>query len=262
MAKESDKYSIKTIEKGFLILDYISEQNHPVSLQEISDATQLNNNMAFRLLVSLVNSGYVKKDNYANLYSISLKSLKLSRNALHSVEIRKISMPYMEMLWSQYPKANINLAVYYQGEVLVIGRIDSQNLPRTYFTPGRVLPFHCSGLGKILTCTLPEKEIDELISKGLKQYTVNTITDEKKLKENLLQVRAEMVGRDRNEFIAGDNCSAVPILGKDGNIIAGLSLSALDNYMSEQEVENTIPKLKETAQRISSTLGYNSGFSF
>lgn len=217
MSSDADKYTIKAVERSFEILDYISERNHPVSFQEITGALNLNNNMAFRLLASLQNSGYLQKDEGSNCYFISLKSLKLSRNALRSIELRKIAFPYMEMLWSQYPNANINIAVYYQGEVLVIDRIDSQNLPRTYFTPGRVLPFHCSGLGKILTCTLPEEEINQLITeKGLKQYTVHTITSPEALKQELIKVRKEMVGRDRNEFISGDNCTAVPIFDKTG----------------------------------------------
>jgi DNA-binding IclR family transcriptional regulator len=41
-------------------------------------------------------------------------------------------------------------AVYYKGDILVLDRIDSVNLPRTYFTPGKAVPFHCTALGKIL----------------------------------------------------------------------------------------------------------------
>lgn len=257
MSEEPDKYNIKSLERSFLLLDYISEQTHAVSLNEITTATGMNNNMAFRILVTLQNAGYVKKDENTNLYSLTLKSLKLSRNALQSIEIRRIALPYMEMLWSLYPNCNVNIAVYYLGEVLVIDRIDSQNLPRTFFTPGRILPFHCTGLGKILTCTLPETEIDELISKGLKQYTNFTNTDPKKVKADLLQTKKEMVGRDRNEFIAGDNCSAVPILGEHGKIIAGLSVSALEMYMTAEEVEATFPKLKETSRRISEAMRFS-----
>lgn len=259
MTEDFDKYAIKTIERCFTILDYISEQYHSVSLLELTQATGMNNNMVFRLLVSLQQSGYVEKDENSNLYSITLKSLKLSRNALQSIEIRRIAMPYMEMLRGQYPNANVNIAVYYQQEVLVIERIDSQILPRTNFTPGKLLPFHCSALGKILTCTLPEDEIDSLIAKGLKQYTSKTNITVDTVKADLRQVKDSMIGRDRNEFIPGDNCSAVPIFGENGSIIAGLSISALEMYMSEEEVEGTIPKLKETARRISSAMGYNDG---
>jgi len=39
------------------------------------------------------------------------------------------------------------------------------NLPRTYFAPGKTLPFHATSLGKVLTCELPEKELDAMIEK-------------------------------------------------------------------------------------------------
>jgi len=260
MAADLDRYTIKTVERAFQILDYASEQSRPVSIQDINVALDINTNMTFRLLASLLNSGYMSKDDSTGLYSVSLKSLRLSRNALQSIEIRKICMPYLELLWNFFPKANANMAVYYQQDVLVIDRIDSLSLPRTYFTPGRTLPFHCTGLGKILTCTLEENEIDQLIKdKGLKQYTLQTITTPEGIKEELYKVRSEQVARDRNEFISGDNCSAVPIYGRGNKIIAGLSISALQPYMSSEEVEAAIPKLRETAMKISYTMGFNEG---
>ena len=260
MDSDSDRYNIKTVERAFQILDYACDQSGPVSLQDIGSALDIKTNMTFRLLASLLNSGYMVKDSSTGLYSVSLKSLRLSRNALHSVEIRRVCMPYLELLWNAFPKANLNMAVYYQGDVLVIDRIDSQSLPRTYFTPGRTLPFHCTGLGKVLTCTLSEMEIDQLIKdKGLKQYTVETITSTEGIKEELNKVRLERVGRDRNEFISGDNCSAVPVYGKEGAIIAAISISALEPYMTGEEVELAIPRLRETAMKISYTMGFNEG---
>ncbi len=257
MANDTDKYNIKTVARCFQILDFAAEQNGPISIQDVCTALDTNSNMAFRLLASLLNSGYLVKDPSTGLYSISLKTLKLSRSALQSQEIRKVTMPYLELLWNQYPKANVNMAVFHNGEVLMLDRIDTQSTPRTYFTPGRQLPFHCTALGKVLTSELPESEVDKLMAeKGLAKYTDETITTPEMFKEELAKVRKEGVARDRNEFIESDNCSAVPIRGKDGKIIAGISLSALVSNMNVDEIEATIPRLKETASRISYMMGY------
>lgn len=257
MPIDTDKYNIKTVARCFQILDYASEQSGPISIQDVCAALDTNSNMAFRLLASLQNSGYMTKDPYTGLYAISLKTLKLSRSALQSQEIRKVTMPYLELLWNQFPKANVNMAVFYNGEVLMLDRIDTQSTPRTYFTPGRQLPFHCSALGKVLTCELPEAELDKIIlDKGLNRYTEKTITDPKALKEELAKVRKEGVARDRNEFIEGDNCSAVPVRGRDGRIIAGISVSALTSNMAVEEIEASIPRLKDTASKISYMMGY------
>ena len=257
MATDSDKYNIKSVARCFQILDFASDHSGPISIQEVCIELEVNSNMAFRLLASLQSSGYMTKDPTTGLYSVSLKTLKLSRNALQSQDIRRVTMPYLELLWNQFPKANVNMAVFYNGEVLMLDRIDTQSTPRTYFTPGRQLPFHCTGLGKALTCRLPEEELDLLIAeKGLPQYTQDTITDPAKLKEVLAQVRMEGVARDRNEFINDDNCSAVPVIGANGEIVAAISVSALTSNMSEEEIEKAIPKLKETASKISYMMGY------
>ncbi len=258
--KDNDKYSIKTVRRCFQILDLAASSSRPLSIQDICTDLDVNPNMAFRLLSSVVSAGYMTKDETTGQYATSLKSLQLARNALLSLDIRKLTMPYMEMLWSQYPKANLNMAVYYAGEVLTVDRIDSLSIPRTYFTPGKALPFHCTALGKVLTCELPEAELDSLLAgHELKSFTARTITDPVSLKQELQKVRREQVARDRNEYLLNDNCNAVPIRDRTGRIVAAISLSAFENYLSVDEVESTIPALQETARKISYMAGYHDG---
>ncbi|MDR1278681.1 MAG: IclR family transcriptional regulator [Treponema sp.] len=257
---DNDKYNIKAVMRCLKILDLAASVDHPLSINEVCEAQNLNVNMAFRMLSSLVSSGFMVKDERTGLYAVSLKALQLSRNALLSLDIRKITMPYLELLWNQYPKANLNMAVYHDGEILVIDHIDSQDIPRTYFTPGKTVPFHCTGLGKILTCELPEDELDALIAqKGLKGFTEKTITQADVLKRELVRVRSDGLARDREEYILKDNCNAVPIRNNEGKISAAISLTAFETYMSVEEIEATIPALRNTAQRISSLAGFHDG---
>jgi DNA-binding IclR family transcriptional regulator len=152
------------------------------------------------------------------------------------------------------------MAVYHDGEILVVDRIDSQDIPRTYFTPGKTVPFHCTGLGKILICELDEGELDALIAqKGLKSFTENTITRADALKRELARVRSDQIARDREEYILKDNCNAVPIRNSEGKIIAAISLTAFESYMSVEEMEAAIPALRNTAQRISYMAGFQNG---
>ncbi len=253
----TEKYNIKAVSRCFQILDFASDHAGPISIQDVCAVLNTNSNMAFRLLASLQHSGYMTKDPSTGLYAISLKTLKLSRSALQNQEIRKITMPYLELLWNRFPKANVNMAVFHDGEILMLDRIDTQSTPRTYFTPGRQLPFHCTALGKVLTCELSEEQIDALIAKhGMPRYTADTITDPEALTTELEKVRTEGVARDRNEFIEGDNCSAAAVRDRNGSIIAAISVSALTSNMSVAEIEEAIPHLKDTAARISYVMGY------
>ena len=254
----TDRYNVKGADRCFQILDLAIKLDRPICINDVVSGLDVNTNMAFRLLSTIENCGYMTKNEENGYYSISLKSLQLSRNAFFSLDIRRLSMPYLEMVWEKNQKATLNLAVYYEGDILMVDRIDSLTLPRTYFTPGKQVPFHCTGVGKVLTCEFDDSLIDELIkTKGLKKYTKNTITDISKLKEELAKVKEEQVGRDRNEFVEGDNCSAVPIRDRHGSIVAAISMSALESNMSEADIEGSIPLLKDTSKKISYMLGYN-----
>ena len=255
---KDDKYSIKAAARCLKLMDYATTLARPVTIGDVCKELDTNSNMAFRMLNTLATAGYMSRDEVSGGYRISLKSLLLSRSALQSLEIRRITMPYLELLWNQFPKANANLGVRYEDAILLIDRIDTQSLPRTYFTPGKELPFYCSGIGKVLTAFRSNQEIDNLIAKtNFKAYTAYTVTDPKKIKEELEQVRQEGVGRDREEFVTNDNCSAAPIRDAHGHVIAAISLSALETNMSQDEIEAALPKVKETADRISSLIGYD-----
>lgn len=258
MAKEDERYNINAVTRSFQILDLLASKHEAISIPNVCEALGVNTNMAFRLLKSMEDTGYLVKDDRTGLYSLSLKVLKLSRTALQALEIRKFAMPYLEMLWSNFPKANINMGMRNGDEIIMVDRIDGNQLPRTYFTPGKLIPFHCTGLGKVLCSELPDEEILAMVERagGLKRYTANTITDTDALLKELAKVRAEGVGRDRNEYIIDDNCSAVPIRNADGHIAAAISASALSLAMTEDDIEGSIPKLRETANRISALLGF------
>ncbi|MDR0449764.1 MAG: IclR family transcriptional regulator [Treponema sp.] len=257
---ESGKYNIKAVIRCLKILDLAASADQPLSINGVCEALKLNVNMAFRMLSSLTASGFMVKDETTGLYAVSLKALRLSRNALLSLDIRKLTMPYLELLWNQYPRANLNMAVYQGGDILVIDHIDSQSVPRSYFTPGKTLPFHCTALGKILTCELGETELEALIvQKGLEAYTERTITRAEALKRELAEARAGQIAREREEYILKDNCNAVPLRDKQGKISAAISMSAFENYMSAEELEAAVPALGNTARRISSLAGFRGG---
>jgi DNA-binding IclR family transcriptional regulator len=251
-----DKYTIKAVTRCLQVLDLAGRSAHPLGTSDVVSALGMSSNMAFRMLSTLAASGFLTRDKNG-LYAVSLKALQLSRNALLSLEIRKITQPYMELLWKEYPKANINMAVYHEGEILVIDRIDSLSIPRTYFTPGKTVPFHCTALGKMLCSELPEAALDALIAeKGLKRFTPATITSPDGLKAELERVRSEQTARDREEYIPRDNCNAAPIRGRDGSIIAALSLTAFENNMTVEEMEAALPALQNTARRVSASAGF------
>jgi DNA-binding IclR family transcriptional regulator len=261
MANDKDddnKYNVKIVERCLSIFDLAAKSEGPFTVQQVMDELNINANMAFRLLSTMVTSGYINKNETTSAYTVSLKVFNLFNKALSSIDIRKIALPYMEMLGHQFPMANINLAVLYDGEVVQTDRIDSQTVPRTYFTPGKRIPFHASGLGKVLVSELYPEELEHIIDKngGLKEFTVHTITDYDQLVRELQKVRNHGYALDRQELVLNDNCNAAPIRDSKGKIIAAVSMSSFENYIPVEQMDANIHFICDTARQISYFMGY------
>ncbi|MCR5290376.1 MAG: IclR family transcriptional regulator [Treponema sp.] len=262
MAKVIDdesKYNVKIVERCLSIFDLASALSRPFTVQDVMTHLDINVNMSYRLLATMVASGYLNKDETNSTYTLSLKVLNLSNGALSSLEIRKVALPYMEMLNQRFPNANVNLAVLYDGEIVQTDRIDSKVVPRTYFTPGKHIPFHASALGKVLVSEMYPEELECMIEKngGLKEITIHTITDYEVLIKELKKVREQGYAVDRQELVLNDNCNAAPIRNANGKIIAAVSMSAFDNYISCEDMDKNIHFICETARQISYFMGYN-----
>ena len=255
---QANKYVIKAVERAMTVFDYIATRGKDVSVSEVSVALELNTNMAHRLLQTMTATGYLVQSPETSKYSASLKVLQLGRVALNSVEIRRRAFPYLETLWRDARAANVNLAVLQGREVVVIDRIDSGGVPRTYSTPGKTVPTHASAMGKILLCELSDDKLTELVGTGeLPRFTDTTIRTLEKLREELKEVRTNQLSWDLAEQIPNSNCVAAPVRDENARIVAAVSLSAFEMFLSREQLSQAVPRLRETANSISFAMGFN-----
>ena len=110
----------------------------------------------------------------------------------------------------------------------------------------------------MLVSELYPEELERIIDKsgGLKEFTVHTITDYAVLQRELQKIREQGYAIDREELILNDNCNAAPIRDSSGKIVAAVSMSAFENYITKEQMDANIYMICETARQISSCLGY------
>ncbi|MFQ8735912.1 MAG: IclR family transcriptional regulator C-terminal domain-containing protein [Bilophila wadsworthia] len=107
------------------------------------------------------------------------------------------------------------------------------------------LPAYCTGLGKALLSTKSEEEIDEYIATVPRTaYTLHTLTDGARLKQDLLAAKEKGYAEDISEISDSLHCVAVPILTPHGGLWA-ISLSGHCSVIREYGVENIVKHLKK-----------------
>ena len=87
---------------------------------------------------------------------------------------------------------------------------------------------------------------------GLAGHTRNSITQLPVLERELSKARQYGVARDNEELELGVRCMAAGIYDDQSRLVAGLSISAPADRLDEE----WLPKLQDTARKISAALGY------
>ena len=121
-----------------------------------------------------------------------------------------------------------NLGVMLDGEIVYLDRVEAEHWPlRLQFGTGSRVPLHCSAIGKLfLALTRAPRRQRLLQSLDLRRFTGRTITTQSRLEAELRQIRKEQVSFDREEYLVGVVCIAVPVIGRGGEMLAALAIQA------------------------------------
>ena len=103
---------------------------------------------------------------------------------------------------------------------------------------GKSFPLHCTAMGKVLLAFSDAATIGKVTRRKLRSFTPNTITDGKRLREELEHVAQQGYAVDREEITRGLVCIAAPVYGINGNVEAAISCTvssfdADDRYLAK-----------------------------
>ncbi len=120
---------------------------------------------------------------------------------------------------------------------------------------GRVLPPHCSAMGKVITAFQDRALADRILEVyGLSPRTEFTITDRHKLFLDFEEVRRTGIGVDREESIRGGICFGAALRTPGRPVVAAISLSTPSMRMTKEREQEIQRAVLEAAQRIADSL--------
>ena len=200
-------------QKVFDVLEFLCA-NGPHKALEVSKALSLQKSSVHRFLNSLIEFGYVRKDDQTGLFSVTLKVVQLGAMVSSKIDMVETGRSYMRELVATFDQATVSFATFMDKQVLVLRREYPRNCV-TRIDLSQQLPAYCTGLGKALLSTKSEEEIDEYIATVPRTaYTLHTLTDGARLKQDLLAAKEKGYAEDISEISDSLHCVAVPILAR------------------------------------------------
>jgi len=246
---EKSPSTIQVIDRSVLLLEAIAASNSPASLKILSAESRLHPSTAFRILASLIENGFVERDNSGH-YFIGRKISRLANSVRRGIDLREEARDTMNQLRDEIGES-INLTVREGDEVIYIERATPNRMMRVEQIIGSRAPLHVTAVGKLMLSELGDDFIRAYSERtGLKGYTKHTLCSLEDLLENLHASTAQGFAYDNEEAEIGVGCIGVLIHNNAGNVVGGLSISA----PIERRKDEWVTLLKRTAKKISERL--------
>lgn len=244
--------AIQVIDRLAQLLGMIARYDEPVSLKILSAETGLHPSTAFRILASLAEHEFVERNASGN-YMLGVKLMQLGSRVHRGVNLRQAARPIIELLRDKVGET-VNLTVREGDEVVYVERATSSNrMIRVEQVVGSRAPLHVTAVGKLmLGVEGPEACRAYSERTGLPAYTPNTVTDPDQLIEEALRDLARGYALDNEEAEGGVGCIGVLVYGNNGQVIAGLSVSAPIDRRSD----DWVPLVIEAGQQLSKRLAF------
>jgi IclR family pca regulon transcriptional regulator len=250
-----DPKKIQSVVRGLGILELFGKDSPSQTLTEIAAKIGLNKTTTQRFLYTLVWLGYLKRQEDKK-YILAPKVISLGFSFLSSCNLLEKAESYLLKL-SSYLNKTVNLAILDDIDTLFIYRKEVKIFLKFDLPPGSKLPAYAGSLGKVLLAGLNDEALKERIGR-MKFYSITpkTISSQKALWQDILKTRKRGYGICDQELSMDLYSVAVPLINKDGEVVAAINVSMEHKYKFKQHLKLIIKELIKAGQSISSILGY------
>jgi len=179
---DSAAQTIQSVDRAAALLKAVANASRPPTVPELARASGLNRTTAWRLLATLERQGLVERDPVTQRYSVGYAIFQIAAGDDHDSLVRR-AHPVLERL-AHETRATVSLGVAKRFNLVYVDQVDE---PRA-LSPnwlGRSLPLHATSGGKAFLAWLPKEERDVLLAGRLKRYTATTVTERRRLEQEL-----------------------------------------------------------------------------
>jgi DNA-binding IclR family transcriptional regulator len=234
------------------ILSVFTQERPALTLTEIAATAALPLSTAHRLVGELVTWGALERGSDGR-YRIGLRLWELASLAPRGLPLREAALPFLEDLY-EATHENVQLSVLDGDEVVFVERLSGRRAVKTRTRVGGRLSGIATAGGRVLLAHAPREVVEKILTEPVHAYTPQTITDPKKLRRLLADVRRQGVAADEAQVTADAIAVGAPIRNRYGEVVAAVSVVAKAEPGSQRVL---IPLVTTTASAVSRALGFN-----
>lgn len=247
-------YTVASVDKALELLELIAE--HPnLGVTDIAERAASSKSQVFRLLHTLEQRGYVRKDVSTRAYTLGYRCMYLGERGIRQTGLIQVAQPLLDEL-ARRSRENVHLVARDGDRSMVIAMRESPQPLRLYAEVGRRGPLHAGGASTVMLAYAPAEIREQVLASDLRVFTPATVVDPKQLRTLLARVRDEGYHISRADLDEGAFSIAAPVLDHRGEVVAALSIAGPMSRLNEERTSMYLELVREYAERISMALGW------
>jgi IclR family acetate operon transcriptional repressor len=225
-AKASPISKDQPLDRALMVMDLVAKAASPVSTADISLECNLPIPTAHRLVAQLEERGLIKRALGSNKFVVGFRLVQLSASALEGALRTDVPHRILMALANEIGE-HCQLGVRSDNDVLYVDTVQAKRSQGLHLEHGRHSPLYCTSIGKLYLAEMSDGDFDWWLSHTtLEQQAPRTIVSPSKLRTVVRNVRKTGMASSNEEIAPGVVGCAVPIRSPDGQLLAGLGISA------------------------------------
>ena len=246
-----DPLFVRTVGRAFDLLDAFHRASGPLSLSDLAKAAGIDRSAAQRIVHTLRQLGYIRRDDRDTGYLPGIRLLDQSFYYLRLDPLVARATPVLLEL-RRAARERVDLSLFDDLRMVYAVRLQSK---REYFPAtlvGHSVPTFCTSGGWAVLSRLTDTEADDVVARSDRQaFTPCTLRDPACLKAEIATARTRGYALALEQLQLGEIAVGVPIRRSDGRPVAAIHLAgSLAEWAPEDFAGRFAPLAEEAARAI------------
>ncbi len=251
---ETNGYQAPGVERCLRIMELLAASPAGLTLAELVEQMEVPKNGVFRVAMTMLGAGYLKREETTKRFTLSKKLLHLGYATVAEENIVELSRDEMHRL-RELTRETVCLGTRIDTDGVVLEQLIGLHPFKFSLELGFRFPLYAGSPGKAIMAQLPEAEFESVLGRiELARMTETTITDEEALRAEMARIRSCGYALDLEEGLLGCHCIGAPILDDNRYPVATIWVTGPKERMPESYLQEIAPVVVQQAASISGKL--------
>jgi DNA-binding IclR family transcriptional regulator len=253
---DNDRSSgIQSLERGVQVLRAVAElKRNGARLTDVVERTGLSKTTAYRILQTLVATGFVDQDESSGLFFLGLDIVSLALMAANRHDLIDLISPCMERL-AERTGDTVYFNIRNRYAAICVERVEGSFPIKTLtLDRGDRRPLGVGAGNLAMLAFLPDAEVRDAVDHNSAEIASYGDLDAAAVLDMVAQTRLQGYAFNDGRIVAGMSAVGVPVMGSDHTPVAALSVAAVTERMRPERRGNIVAWLTAEATLVEQRL--------